>query len=307
MAKDILNLTTCNGDSDVVEIHAFLEKLFNLRAQTFAWNPRRWEGFVYHRNDKDLEDNLKALKQKVAIVRDVSGIRGVVIPEYLGSAMIQTIPEDHETHELLLEWSMENLLHPSGWLEVWCRESNLVGKNSLKEARLQPTEFHMKNMVIEMNRAPFSRSNLSPYRIRSIIENQDDYVRLAELLNNAFGRTLHSAEEFANFVELSPSFRHELHIVAEFEENSFVAHAGINAYLETGKAVVEPVCVSPAHRKLGLASIVINEGLKRAFALGVRLVFVDVGHKNFEAEKTYQNLGFRVFDEDRIWRIQKPY
>jgi GNAT superfamily N-acetyltransferase len=307
VAKDILNLTTCNENSDVAEIHAFLVKLFNLGAQPFAWNPRRWEGFVYHRDNKDLEDNLKALKQKVAIVRDVSGIRGVVIPEYLGSAMIQTIPEDYETQKLLLEWSMENLRHPSGWLEVWCRESNLVGKNLLKEAGLQPAEFHMKNMVMEMNHAPISKSALSPYRIRSIFENRDDYLRMAELLNNAFDRTIHSAEEFTNFVELSPSFRHELHIVAEFEENSFAAHAGITAYLETGKAVIEPVCVTPAHRKLGLASIVINEGLKRAFELGVHLVFVDVGHKNFEAEKTYQNVGFRLFDEDRIWRIQKPY
>ena len=115
------------------------------------------------------------------------------------------------------------------------------------------------------------------YAARSTTPAIGDCAAIAGLLNAAFGRTMHTAREYRTFVTRSPSFEHELNLVAVAPDGSFAAHVGLTLEPQTRHAIVEPVCTHPDHRQLGLARHLIIEGLRRVHARGARTAAVDTG------------------------------
>ena len=64
-----------------------------------------------------------------------------------------------------------------------------------------------------------------------------DCQRIADLLNAAFKRDFHNAEEFHTFTRLAPSYRGDLDLVATAPDGSFAAYVGIP--YDEAKAVPE--------------------------------------------------------------------
>ncbi len=119
-----------------------------------------------------------------------------------------------------------------------------------------------------------------------------DAVRMAALLNAAFDTTVHTAREYLQaFVERSPSFQHELNLVAEAPDGSFAAHVGLTHEPSNRHGIVEPVCTAPGHRRHGLARALLSEGLVRLAARGVRTVQVETGDDEAPNE-LYRSCGF---------------
>ncbi len=139
------------------------------------------------------------------------------------------------------------------------------------------------------------------YRIRGTRPGSDrDCVAIAVLLNTAFETTIHTARAVANFVEHSPSFLHELNMVAESPDGTFAAHVGVNWDPENRLAIVEPVCTHPHHRRRGLALALIAEGLRRARALGARHARVATG-LGADANALYERAGFVEHHVVHLW------
>jgi ribosomal protein S18 acetylase RimI-like enzyme len=128
-----------------------------------------------------------------------------------------------------------------------------------------------------------------------------DCQRIADLLNAAFGRTFHNAQEYHNFAVQAPSFRQELDLVAEAPDGTFGAYVGIPYDAANRRGIFEPVCTHPAHRRLGLAQALMREGLLRLVALGAVDVTVDTGDM-LAANRLYDSLGFTEAYRGFTWR-----
>jgi ribosomal protein S18 acetylase RimI-like enzyme len=124
---------------------------------------------------------------------------------------------------------------------------------------------------------------------------------MAGLLNASFGRTVHTAAEYRTFATRSPSFRHELNLVAIAPDRSFAAHAGFTLDEANRHAIIEPVCTHPDHRQLGLGSALIGEGLRRLRDLGAATCDVETGDM-IPANALYRSIGFTEEYRGHQWR-----
>jgi GNAT superfamily N-acetyltransferase len=270
-----------------------------------CWEPRRWEGQVFHRSTADFLANRQKIAEKVGILQDEElGIRGFVTFEYEGSAMLQTQRGDVEADARLLDWALENMRHQDGWLEVWCEDSDKEREELLTSKGFRPTSEHQNKRRQSLLDRDFPTSNLpTGYTIRSFDGTRADADRMADLLNVAFGRTFHSGEEYMNFATMSPSFSAELQVVVVNENGDFVSHAGFTAHPEAGFLVVEPVCTHPDHQNLGLARAAISYGLQLGKRLGVETAYIEAWYSNPVSNRAYQLAGFELYEVERIWRL----
>jgi predicted N-acetyltransferase YhbS len=118
-----------------------------------------------------------------------------------------------------------------------------------------------------------------------------DCERLAALLNAGFGRTIHTAREYLAFTRGSPSFQHDLNLVAEAPDGSLAAHVGLTLEPVNGYAVFEPVVTHPDHRRHGLARSLMHAGLRLLQARGAREAYVGTGDAA-AANALYDAIGF---------------
>jgi mycothiol synthase len=132
-----------------------------------------------------------------------------------------------------------------------------------------------------------------PYRLATTSADRAwvDAAAMANLLNASFGRTVHTAAEYVGFMRNSPSFRHDLNLVAVAPDGSFAAHVGVT-YDEANRfGIFEPVCTHPAHRRHGLARGLISNGLRRLSELGAASAYVETGEA-VAANALYRAVGF---------------
>jgi ribosomal protein S18 acetylase RimI-like enzyme len=67
------------------------------------------------------------------------------------------------------------------------------------------------------------------------------------------------------------------------------------------RAIFEPVCTHPDHRRRGLALALMHEGLHRLRAMGAREVTVDTGSME-AANRLYDSVGFTERYKGYYWR-----
>ena len=103
----------------------------------------------------------------------------------------------------------------------------------------------------------------------------------------------------------SPSFRHDLNLVAETEDGSFAAHVGVTLDEVNRHGVFEPVCTHPAHVRRGLARALLFEGMRRLQALGAVTVDVETGDAE-AANAFYASCGFTEEYRAHTWRRTWP-
>ena len=139
------------------------------------------------------------------------------------------------------------------------------------------------------------------YELRATRPAEVDYQRVADIINAGFGRDSHSSAEVKAFMTGSPSFRHDLDLVAEAGDGSFAAYVGLTLDDVNQRGIVEPVCTHPKHLRLGLARALIQEGLRRLRDLGVTDVYVDTGDM-VPANRLYESVGFTETYTSYAWR-----
>ena len=299
-------LSLCLSLSDCLSLNDFLRRSVGEIGGLHTWEPRRWEGLLFHRDHNGLLATRARVAQEVAIARRDGKVVGAVTPEYPGGVFIQSHPDDTETTESLLDWALENLRQPrpdgGQWLEVWCHDYDEARARLLTERGFAPTSEHQLTRRRDLD-ATLGHNPVAPgYTVRGI-EGDADHQRMAELLNAAFGRDFHSAEEFGNFAALAPSYRADLHLVAVAPDGGFAAHAGFTAHAAESFAVVEPVCTHPDHQGKGLAQALMAEGLRRLEREGIRTAYIGAWYSNPVSNHVYERMGFTSPVADRIWRL----
>lgn len=301
-----MRIKTCQTLADIMAIRQYLLDSNAKFERLYNWEPRRWEGKLFHRNDEELLQVRASIAKDVAILySDEDAIRAVVIPEYDGGAFLQCAPDDVDAQEVLIDWAIENLVQNQegkNWIEIWCNENDFSRQKILQRKGFVPTGSHQNRRHQKLIQPKELIPLPAGYSLRNVEATDSDYEKMANLLNAAFNRTFHSAEEYRNFATLAPSYKSELEIVVVAPNGEFAAHAGFTAHETESFVVVEPVCTQPEHQNLGLARIAIAEGLNRCLKMGITDAYIEAWYSNPVSNHVYDSMGFKNPIGQYIWR-----
>lgn len=301
-----MRIKTCQSLADIMNIRQFLLDSNAKVPRLYNWEPRRWEGKIFHLNNSQMIEARQTIAKEVAILlNDDLSVRAVVIPEYPGGAFIQADPDDELAQKQLIEWAILNLSQETEgkkWLEVWCYENDSKRQEILEGFGFTPTSERQNQRHQVLDQLKELLPLPEGYSLRSVGSTESDFEKMARLLNAAFGRTFHSAEEYKNFATLAPSYKSELEIVVVAPDGEFAAHAGFTAHSHESFVVVEPVCTHPDHQNLGLARIAIAQGLNLCLKMGIRDAYIEAWYSNPVSNHVYEQMGFKNPIGNYIWR-----
>jgi predicted N-acetyltransferase YhbS len=292
------------GETDWQRVRDLLIETFPITGPGFNWDFRRWDGHRFHRVNTTI--TAEWCKSMHLWETAAGRLVGLVHPDGVGEACLELQPDFRFLEEGMFTWAEENILAPGGEpsqrrLETYAFEHD--APRLLAKHGFEKTTDHgcLRRMFFGNDALPLVQ--MDPGYVLSTTRPGDEgeYQRMADMLNAGFNRTLHKALEYRNFVHQSPAFRHDLNLVAEAPDGIFAAHVAVN-YDEVNRwGIFEPVCTHPAHRRHGLASSLMYEGMHRLKALGARGASVDTGDA-VPANALYEAVGFTDAYVGFVWR-----
>lgn len=295
-----------NEDADWQAVRDLLVRSHGAVGRGWTWDIRRWDGLRFHNEVPILADRLAAV---TGLWEDDDGrLVGVVHPEGGSDPFLELDPAWRHLEPEMLEWAEERMARPADGRRVvevgawdWDehRRAVLAGRGYVE----QPDGWWTRWTDVAAIAAGDGLAVPAGYTIRTTGEASfdEDCARMADLLNAAFGRTVHTAAEYRTFMTGAPAFRHDLNLVAIAPDGSFAAHVGVYLDPVNAHGVFEPVCTHPGHRRLGLARTLMLKGLRRLHALGSVTAAVDTGDSE-EANAFYRSLGFAEEHRAHAWR-----
>jgi mycothiol synthase len=269
-----------------------------------VWDIRRWDGWRFHRAELPTGGLLADL---VGLWETLDGrVVAAVHPEGCGDAYLEVDPEFRYLEPEIIRWAEEHLAVAGGTgrsLEFWVSDQDEDRCRLLAQLGYTAGESGgwMRCLRFDGGVAPPLRPLAAPYRMRTTDSSDEDCGRMADLLNAGFGRTVHSAAEIRNFTDRSPSFEHDLNLVAVASDGSFAATVGLTSDDDNRHGLVEPVCTHPDNRRHGLARALLLEGLRRLQSRGALTASLDTGEGE-AANALYIECGFVEGHHFRPWR-----
>ncbi len=291
-------------DRDFWRVRDLLIEAYPLTPTGFNWEVRRWDGQRFHNDDAAL--NPEWGRTVRLWETDDGRLVGVAHSDYASNISLQLHPDYREIEAEMIAWGEDTLAvvkEERRQVEVFVFDYD-VPRRRLLEARDydQMPYYGVTRRMRFGNRALPTAEIAAGYTLRTTRpDDWDDCQRMADLLNAAFKRSIHNAQEYWNFCQRSPSFRHDLNLVAEAPDGSFAAHVGVNWEPINGYGVFEPVCTHPAHQRRGLARTLMFEGMQRLKALGAYDAYVDTGDM-VPANTLYDAVGFTEAYTGHYWR-----
>ncbi|MFN8529969.1 MAG: GNAT family N-acetyltransferase [Anaerolineae bacterium] len=303
--SDTITHRPFSGDEDWWRIRQLLIETTPITPIEWNWEIRRWDGWRYHNPDSNLTPEWS---RRIHLWETASGkLVGVVHPEGKGDVFLELHPDYRSLQEEMFAWAEEHLsieMQDMGTqIETFVWDYDAPRRRVLRHRGWEPAGW---SGVVR--RLRFGGQALPPvtvdkgYRLRTVhTADRDDCQRIAHLLNAAFGRSFHSAEEVYTFVTQSPSYRTDLDLVAEAPDGSLAALVGVTYDEINQRAIFEPVCTHPLHRRHGLARSLMFEGMHRARALGALEITVATGD-DLAANELYDSIGFTEAYTGRGWK-----
>jgi mycothiol synthase len=318
---------TASSEADFWRVRQFLLDAWAVSPLGAVWDVRRWDGAYFHRTasgwdahwhggaavgiwEEQPDSSVRNAAHADAPLSAEPRIVAVVHPEGQGEAWLEVLPAYRWLEPQLLDWAEVNLASATDRRTgAAVRPRLLVFAGDADALRLELLNAHgyMRTKGGEHIRRWLPPAPPEPqplpagYRLHTLRpEDHGDCARYAALLNAAFRRTIHSAEEVANFARHSPSFDPQLELIAQAPDGSFAALTGMIHDAQNGYALFEPVCATPNPRPLGLTGLLMHEGVRRAVALGAREVYVGSGY-GMAANRFYTAAGFRVVHSGSYW------
>lgn len=294
-------------EADFWRVRSLLVETVAITPIDFNWDVRRWDGQRFYNADLAWDPQWAA---RVQLWETQAGeLAGAVHPEGKGDAHLQLHPAYRHLEEELVAWAEAHLAVPTPDGRECQLAIFVYAYDDCRQQLLAERGYEQTPYGGVVRRLPFSQAPALPpptiaegYHIRTT--RPDDLAecqRMADLLNAAFGRTFHNAQEYQNFTRCAPSFVADLDLVAEAPDGSLAAYVGV-PYDETNRrGIFEPVCTHPEHRRKGLARALMVEGLRRLAARGAVDVIVGTGDM-VPANRLYDAMGFTEVYRGHIWK-----
>jgi mycothiol synthase len=292
-------------DTDWWAVRELLVRSHPASPPGWNWDVRRWDGSRFHTRSARQPDWFTS-RTHLWEAGD-RRLVGVVHPEGPDEVFLELDPDFRHLQAGMLDWAEATLAAAGdgpGGLELFTWDYDLPRRELLRERGYEERQAGGWQRRLRFGGWEIGRPPATPgYRLRSTCEDtlDDDAARMAELLNAAFGRTIHSAAEYRTFATASPSFRHDLNLVAVASDGAFAAHVGLTLDEVNGHGIVEPVCTHPGHRRHGLAQALILDGLGRLRDLGAATCSVETGDME-PANALYRSIGFTEEYRGHSWR-----
>jgi ribosomal protein S18 acetylase RimI-like enzyme len=199
----------------------------------------------------------------------------------------------------MLEWAeLRRLEAPECpvTLRAWAYEGD-ARRRALLDARGYVRSSTCLQYRLRRLGGPIEPRALPPgYRVRNVAGLHEAEARVA-VHRDAFAPSMMSLAYY-NAALRMPTYRADLDLVVEAPDGSLVAFCIVWWDAANRLGTFEPVGCHSAHRRLGLASAVMAEGLRRLSALGAELAQVTSARGSQHAEALYESLGFPVLDEN---------
>lgn len=297
------------GDRDFWRIRDLLIETYPITPHGFNWDIRRWEGQRFYNPDPALDPRWE---QHVFLWETEHGrLVAAAHPEDEGDVYLDIHPAFRYAEDQMLEWAEGHLARPSPngtgrRLVTYVYEYDVYRQELLRARHYQRLDDWGTLRWLRLGRQSLPLPVLpTDYTLRATRPDHADDQRIADLLNTAFGRDFHTAAEYATFTRLAPSFVRGLDLVAVAPDGSFSAYVGIPYDQVNRRAIFEPVCTHPNHRRRGLALALMHEGLHRLRSIGAREVTVDTGSMD-PANRLYDSVGFAERYTGYYWRLELP-
>ena len=290
------------GHDDFLAVRQFLIDSYPGYDHLFNWGIDRWDVMRYTANAACELTGDRPWERYVRVWEDAERIVGVVHPEDGGDLHIE-VGADHRYLEAeMYEWGEANPSPARGEaspLSTYAKSFDQHRAQLLEERgwrRIGPAGFTRRRSL----ETPVPDGTVADgYTVRSVDLAQDSEQRAA-VSRSAFGSK--RTAELARVLALAPTYRPNLDLAAVADDGTFAANTTVWLDANNRYVVFEPVGTHTEHRRLGLASAVIAEGLRRAVALGATVAYVG-SEEGSPANLLYEAMGFMDADADDLWQL----
>ncbi len=295
-----------DDDADVGRLHHLLAESHRLTGRWRGWTPDRIDGFL--RRCWSDEGGPAILDQIHVWEAPDGSIVGAVHPEDPDEAWIEIHPSWLHLVPDLLAWAEAHHLarhageDPMPPLFTYHSAGDDVRRAVLEErgyVERRPVEVLRRRSVPDEPGPPVLPAG---YRlVWPEVSNAHDRSELTAITQLVFG--VHFSDRAMLLEERwrTPHAR----IAAETHDGTYAAWCGVWAAPELGAGFFEPVGTHPDHRRRGLATAVMLEGLGWMRERGIRYAHVGTG-ATMDANRLYAGLGFRIFETTHQWAWQGP-
>jgi mycothiol synthase len=300
-------------EADFWRVRDLLIETYPITPVDFNWDIRRWDGRRFHNEDVTL--NPRWSEQIHLWETEAGRLVGVVNPEGSGDVHLQLHPDFRHLEADMIAWAEAHLSAPvdasdpgkGTQLQLFVFEYDAPRRRLLEARGYEKTPWGGVTRRLRLGNWPLPTPVIAEgYTLRTTRPGDErDFQGVADLLNAAFNRTFHTAGDYRAFTTHSPSYRHDLDLLAEAPDGTLAALVGVTYDALNRRGIFEPVCTHPDHRRRGLAQALMFEGLHRLKALGATDVYVGTGDA-VAANALYESVGFTEAYHGYIWQKVFP-
>ncbi|MCP4965220.1 MAG: GNAT family N-acetyltransferase [bacterium] len=289
------------GHDDFMAVRQFLRDSYTGYDWMFNWGIDRWDVVRYSGNAACELTGDRIWEQYVRVWEDDGRIVGVIHPEDGGDLFVDVDAAYRDLENEMYAWGESNPSPPrreGSPLSTWAQSVDTHRSELLLARgwrRIGPDGFtRRRSLETQLPDGPVAEG----YTVRSIDLARDAEQRAA-VSRSAFGSK--RTAELAKVLAQAPTYRADLDLAAVADDGTFAANTTVWLDDVNRYAVFEPVGTHSEHRRRGLASAVIAEGMRRAVALGATVAYVGSGEGS-PANALYERLGFVDADTDELWQ-----
>ncbi|MFC2176799.1 GNAT family N-acetyltransferase [Actinomycetota bacterium] len=296
-----------SGEADFMAVRQFLIDSYAAFGEMFNWGHERWEIVRFSGNAAcELADD-RPWERFVRIWESDGRIVGVAHPESGGDLFVEIHPDYRYLEDEMFAWAEQNrspARRPDTPFSTWIKDGDSVRESVLEKRGWTRIglDGHMRRRPM---RAPLPNGPVvDGYIVRSLdLTTDEDSEGRAAASRSAFGNK--RTGELMKVLAWAPGYRPDLDLAAIAADGTFAAYTTawwdeVNRYV-----IFEPVGTHEEHRRRGLASAVIAEGLRRALELGAEAAYVGSG-AGAPANHLYESLGFTEVVDDVRWDAPAP-
>ena len=283
--------------ADYEKVGRFLVRTYDPSGVHVNWLQPRWE--YMHHTQWVLNVDLSA----IGVWESHGRIVGVIHPEHqVGTVYVEVDPGHASLKLEMLAYAQDNLhrVTPDGAkrLQVFINDRDVDFQAAAAEMGYRKTE-ECEAMSHLQIADPFPPITVpGGYRLQSLADGCD-VEQLAMAIWRGFDHTdapPANNTEWRRRHEAAPNFRHDLHIIAVAPDGNIAAYCGMWYEPDNHIAYVEPVCTVPQHRRMGLGTAAVREGVRRCGQQGATIACVGTD-MHF-----YQTIGFTPIYNRRLWK-----
>lgn len=212
-------------------------------------------------------------------------------------------PDHRALDEAMLAWSEEyrrGTDRTATTKSAWAFESDEARQDILRRRGHEATDY-----TLNLNRQELTGSVPAPhlppgYAIRHVA-GEADLERRVAVHRNAFAPSKMTVVKH-RAVLAAPSYRPDLDLVVVAPDGSFAAFCIVWLDETNRVGVFEPVGTHSAHRRLGLGTALLREGMGRIWDRGARSAYVTSRGSSEAANALYTSAGFAPVDRNRAWK-----